>query len=152
MINNMWFNAALLGCLVGGIAPSSSLAAPGVVTQCTGQVPPRIVKLVYVEVTQGASGPVVTPEECVVRSGTQVVWRTAEDALLPFELTFAQSPGVPAGEVSGPADPKEFASRRMGKRQEVQIVAKNVTVASDIRYDVRIGAVQIDPGIKIMPR
>ncbi|KRG67493.1 hypothetical protein ABB27_09760 [Stenotrophomonas terrae] len=112
-----------------------------------------MLKLVYVEVVLGPSGPVITPETCVVRSGTRVAWRTAEGVLEPFELAFAESPVDPAHQrMAGSGAQKDFLSQRMGRRQEVLITAKEVSAESDIKYDVRIGAHHLDPGIKIMPR
>ncbi|KRG44153.1 hypothetical protein ARC78_06255 [Stenotrophomonas pictorum JCM 9942] len=111
---------------------------------CTDQLPPRAVKLVYVDVAPGVAGPVVTPELCVVRSGTQVVWRKSADAQESFELTFAEAPGGTAA--------TQFLSRPVGNRQEVLITAKPVTSTSEIPYDARIGVSRIDPGIKIVPR
>ena len=149
-------------CLFVCAGAASGLAAcatqpppprPDEVVQCTPELPARIVKLVYVDVVAGPNGPVITPELCAVRSGTQVLWRTAEDVLDPFALAFAESPGAAAYYRSaGNAAQKDFNSQRMGRRQQVLIVAKTVTSENLIQYDARIGASHIDPGIKIMPR
>lgn len=134
--------------LAAGIGACATSAAPqsGDVAPCTASLPARIVKLVYVEVTQGPGGPVITPDLCVVRSGTQVLWRTAPDALDPFALSFADPPGA------GSPTQKDFASQRMGRRQEVMITAKQVSSGSEIKYEARFGLTHIDPGIKIMPQ
>lgn len=127
--------------------------APNDPVQCTNYLPARIVRMVYVDVATGPGGPVLTPDECVVRSGTIVLWRTAENVLDPFELAFAESPVDPTTQrISASGAPKDFRSQRMGRRQGVEIIAKEVTAEKRIKYDVRIGATHIDPGIKIMPR
>ncbi|WP_303746956.1 hypothetical protein [Stenotrophomonas pigmentata] len=127
--------------------------APNDPVQCTNTLPARIVKMVYVDVMAGPSGPVVSPDECVVRSGTIVLWRTPENVLDPFELAFAESPvDAATHRMSANGAPKDFRSQRMGRRQGVEITAKEVTVENRIKYDVRIGSSHLDPGIKIMPR
>lgn len=142
MSNRAWMYVAVMGSIVACAAHQTSPSVDP--PQCTDQLPARNVKLVYVEVAPGTAGPVITPELCVVRSGTQVVWRKSVDLLEPFELSFTEAPGE--------APAKQFISRPIGDRQEVLITAKPVTVASEINYDARIGASHIDPGIKIMPR
>lgn len=139
-----------IGTVAGIAACATQPPLPGEVLQCTENLPPRIVKLVYVDVASGPDGPVITPDVCTVRSGTQVLWRTAEDVLDPFALAFAESPGAAAYYRS--AGQKDFNSQRMGRRQEVLIVAKTVSSESNIKYAVRIGSTHLDPGIKIMPR
>jgi hypothetical protein len=144
MSSRTWWYVVALGSVVACAMQQTSPAQPGGAPMCADQLPPRPVKLVYVDVAPGANGPVITPELCVVRSGTQVVWRKAADAQEAFELSFVEPPGdTPA---------KQFISRPVGNGQEVLITAKQVTVASEIAYDARIGATHIDPGIKIMPR
>lgn len=148
----MWLYVAVS---VGSAACAAQLSAsvpPGESVQCTDRLPVRIVKLVHVDVVPGPDGPIIIPELCVVRSGTQVVWRTADGVLEPFELAFADSPGTPTELRTPETGQKDFASKRMGRRQEVLIIAKPVTAESLISYDVRIGTSHIDPGIKIMPR
>jgi hypothetical protein len=140
------------GTATGVVACATQPPLPGEVLQCTENLPPRIVKLVYVDVASGPNGPVITPDVCTVRSGTQVLWRTAEDVLDPFALAFAESPGAAAYYRSAGAGQKDFDSQRMGRRQEVLIVAKTVSSENNIKYDVRIGSTHLDPGIKIMPR
>lgn len=142
-----------IGTVAGVAACATQPPRPGEVLQCTENLPPRIVKLVYVDVASGPGGPVITPDVCTVRSGTQVLWRTAEDVLDPFALAFAESPGAAAYYRSADSTgQKDFNSQRMGRRQEVLIVAKTVSSESNIKYDVRIGSTHLDPGIKIMPR
>ena len=138
-----------------GVAACCTLPAapPSEPVLCPASPPAQMLKLVYVDVVLGPGGPVITPETCVVRSGTRVLWRTAENALEPFELAFAESPVDPARQrVAGSDGQKDFLSQRMGRRQEVLITAKEVSAESDIKYDVRIGPHHLDPGIKIMPR
>ncbi|MGE8233227.1 MAG: hypothetical protein ACN6OR_07570 [Stenotrophomonas sp.] len=151
---NMWvYLAVSAGIIVGAVACATVPPAPGEAVQCTENLPARIVKLVYVDVAAGPNGPVITPEVCAVRSGTQVLWRTAEDVLDPFALAFAESPGAAASYRSAAnTGQKDFDSQRMGRRQEVLIVAKAVVSENNINYDVRIGSSHLDPGIKIMPR
>ena len=127
--------------------------APSDPVQCTNYLPARIVRMVYVDVAAGPNGPVIAPDECVVRSGTIVLWRTAENVLDPFELAFAESPvDAATHRMSANGAPKDFRSQRMGRRQAVEITAKEVTAENRIKYDVRIGSSHLDPGIKIMPR
>lgn len=141
MNNRAWSYVVVLGSVAACAALPTQ---PGEAPMCTDQLPARTVKLVYVDVAPGAAGPVVTPELCVVRSGTQVVWRAAADAQQSFELMFAEPPGDTSA--------RQFISRPVGNGQQVLITARQVTAASEIGYDVRIGAAHIDPGIKIMPR
>ncbi|MGH8052891.1 MAG: hypothetical protein ACREP4_03060 [Stenotrophomonas sp.] len=152
MNNRVWLYVAVS---IGSVACAAQqpLPSPDDGVACTAQLPIRIVKLVYVDVAPGQNGPVVSPELCVVRSGTQVVWRTALDVQDPFALAFAESPVASANlRMSDKAAQKNFNSQRMGRRQEVQIIAKPVTSENLITYDVAIGPLHVDPGIKIMPR
>lgn len=152
MNDRVWmYVAACLGSVACAAQPSVP-TPPGEAVQCTDRLPARIVKLVHVDVKAGPDGPIIVPELCVVRSGTQVVWRTADDVLDPFELGFAESPGSATDARMAENGQKDFTSRRMGRRQEVLIIAKPVTAENLINYDVRIGTTHIDPGIKIMPR
>lgn len=152
MNNRTWLYVAVLGSMVGCAALPTSSTSPREPAKCTEQLPAWGVTRVYIDVAAGAGTPQVSPELCVVRSGTEVLWRTEVKVQEPFELDFAESPGAPpAQHMPGEPAQKQFRSTRTGDRQEVVIIAKPVTVASEIRYDVRIGPFRGDPGIKIMP-
>ena len=150
-------NYRVLVCvaLSAGVAACATRSPPlpSDAVQCPASPPAQMVKLVYVDVLVGPSGPIIVPEVCVVRSGTRVLWRTKENVLDPFELAFAESPVDAANHrARAGGAPTDFRSQRMGRRQAVEIVAKDVSDEQDIKYDVRIGSTHLDPGIKIMPR
>lgn len=128
---------------------------PAGTAQCTTSKPAPGIDRVHVDIVLTHGRPDARPRLCVVRSGMEIVWRTAEQDATAFKLVFADSPGhaaAAAGERERLAAPRQFPSHRQDGRQQVGIIAKEVGSETPINYDIVLGAMAGDPGIKIVPR
>ncbi|WP_305805828.1 hypothetical protein [Stenotrophomonas sp. YIM B06876] len=149
-----WIAVALLGSITGCAAPRPSQADAGAAPACSDQLPKKGVSRVYVDIDLSAGTPVASAPLCVVRSGTEVVWRTRKDELVAFELDFAESPGraINLSRALRTMADTRFHSSRSGDRQQLAITTRQVTQETLISYDIRTSAGGVDPGIKIVPQ
>ena len=99
-------------------------------------------KKVYIDVTYDGSGrPSVTPDSCEVDNGTDIVWRTAQDVIVAFDIDFE-------GEsAAGPDAPKRTKSAESNKRQKVKLTSNNKVAR--YKYAIEANGHRVDPAIII---
>lgn len=99
-------------------------------------------KKTYIDVAYDGSGrPTVTPENCEVENGTEIVWRTAEDVNVSFDIDFE-------GEsAAGPNAPKRSKSAESNKRQKVKLTSNNKIAR--YKYAIEANGQRVDPAIII---
>ncbi|MGV8959497.1 MAG: hypothetical protein ACOH1V_03835 [Stenotrophomonas sp.] len=154
MAYRYWITAVLLGSLVGCPAVRPSRPAADSAHACSDKLPDKGITRVYVDIDLSAGKPSATPPLCVVRGGTEVVWRTRSNEPFVFELVFVDSPGravTPPRQMRVMAETR-FPSARSGERQQVAITTRQVMQETLISYDIITGQGSIDPGIKIVPQ
>lgn len=96
----------------------------------------------HIDVTFDANGrPSVTPDECSVDNGTEIVWRTAADVDVPFEIEFE---GESAG---GPQAPRNLHSAHGDSRQKVRLTSDNQV--KRYKYAIVANGKRVDPAIII---
>ncbi len=150
----VWAVASIIfaGCSShgGGPEPSSS-GSPADAEDgalCDGTPADRV----HIEIRYADDGtPEAIPAECVVRSGTRVVWRTRTGGAA-FELEFqGGSPGLDVY-ATPEREQRDFHSRNQDGRQKVGISAKDVSHETGLKYDVVANGRRLDPAIIIRPR
>jgi hypothetical protein len=101
-------------------------------------------KKTYIDVAYDGNGrPSVTPETCEVDNGTQIVWRTAKDVKVSFDIDFE-------GEsAAGPSAPKRTKSQESDARQKVSLASDNK--AARYKYAIEANGQRVDPAIIIRP-
>ena len=99
-------------------------------------------KKVFIDVAYDGSGrPSVTPDECEVDNGTAIVWRTAKDVKVSFEIDFE-------GEsAAGPGAPKRVRSEENNARQKAHVTSANKVAR--YKYAIEANGQRVDPAIII---
>ena len=99
-------------------------------------------KKTFIEVTYDGNGrPSVTPDTCEVENGTEIVWRTAKDVKVSFDIDFE-------GEsAAGPQAPKRNKSQESDARQKVRLTSNNKVAR--YKYAIEANGQRVDPAIII---
>ena len=99
-------------------------------------------KKVHIDIAYDASGmPSASPDECTVKDGTVIVWRTAKDVKAAFDIDFE-------GEsAAGPGAPKKTHSQESNARQKVTITAANKEAR--YKYAIEANGKRVDPAVII---
>lgn len=125
----------MLGCSHGG-RPASVEDGEPCAEQTWGE-------RVYIDVAYDARGrPAVWPEDCHVRQGALVTFRTEPGVLEPFAIEFKEHSAAGRGE------PRYLGSEPgRSDRQRVRLMAGNVV--GTYRYTIIANDIRVDPAIII---
>lgn len=99
-------------------------------------------KKVFIDIAYDGSGmPSAIPDECTVKDGTVIVWRTAKDVKAAFDIDFE-------GEsVAGKEAPRRTRSQESNARQKVTLTATNVDAR--YKYAIEANGKRVDPAVII---
>jgi hypothetical protein len=96
----------------------------------------------FIDVAFAPNGrPSVTPDECRVSNGTEIVWRTAPDVDVPFEIDFEDE------SVAGRDAPRKVRSDPGDSRQKVRLTSDNES--KRYKYAIEANGKRVDPAVII---